>query len=1725
MFTRSNKLYWKKQLMVMLGFAVVVSGLPAVFAPQTVNAVGVVPAPGGVDVGLISWVDGEKSINITDRTENMIVTSLADLREGRTWNGGGKYLTNAVNFNGGLQFPGPGLYQITHFETTDSAREIYSVQVNEASPSVTDKSFPWEFGSGISTQPSTFYGPTIRTVFGRESRLDINVDNDLKNATMMNIWSAPNDWRLSLNGVKKHSESSNTPNFTSRTSPKPYYYIGAGHNSVFNGRISEVILYNRKLESVERQKVNSYLALKYGLTLKDEDGQPTDYVDSIGNSMWSKQDIGDYTYRITGIGKDTASGLEQRQSKSVDSGALVTIALGNELAPSNAKATPFPADVDKTFLTFSDNNNSTDYQLSNNEEPRTGHKLKKMDRVFKTQKSGNWPGGNVTLKLEVTPDTDAPVYNYYLLTSSDGVTFNNPSVDLKLNDKNEVTLNSENLQYFTFAKVYKEDLKTLVEGLLPYEAEHYTADSWNAFDTSKTKAEEILAKGDASQEEVDNAHDALQTGIKGLTLKTPKTAILDVAAKTITIPFNYDATLSASKDGFILKIDGQEPAVDISNITFDPASKSLTIALPANISLNEDSKVTVDYQATNENVKGPYDKAVKDFTLVAETPFAAALTIAQPAGSIVSAPQPLISGKVEPNSTVNIVIKGKDGNPVAGAGGTATVDAQGNWTYTPGVVLPNGVYKIEATATKPGQTVTKTKDLGIVDKSTLQAKVTDAGSLHEVDYIPDSWAALQTQLTAAQAVLNNTNAMPDDVANALDALTTAINNLVKKSSKLVTAALSGKEVTLTFDRDVTVNNLNGLTVTVGGQAVTLTPANVQADPADPTKVIVTLPQNPNGSQVLVSYQPADPATGGLQGTNGKPVESFASVEAIDPFTAAFIIKQPAGTVVPVSQLTISGKVESGSSVDIVINDKNGNPVANAGGSAIVDGSGNWSFATPIVLANGDYTIVATATKSGGKSAVRTKAITVNEGAPAVSITEPSSSRVSVAKPEFKGTADAGSTVTVAIKDKHGNVVGTPTVTVNAYGAWNFTPDSDLVDGNYTFEVTATKDGKSTQVAKTVAVDTSLPALTITEPSGNTVSVSKPEFKGTADAGSTVTVTIKDKDGNIVGTPTVTVNVYGAWSFTPDHELADGNYTIEVTSTKDGKSTQVTKTVTVAATTNESKLTGLQLKSWYGTPIVVSPAFNGSTTKYAASVTNNVYSMTVSPTALEPGAKIEVSVNNGPWQQVANGAASGNLPLNVGMNTIVVKVTDAKGHVTEYTLTITRESSDSGDSDSSSGGSTTTPSTSTGSSSSGASTTPNGSGIETSVNGKDDTFATGKESTSGDRKVTSVQVDLDKLNKALSQGNGQKLAIRSSKDGDMKVNGLTAGAVKQLADKGTSLEISNPLAIYPVPGGKMDLSAVSKQLGNAALGDIAVHIDIARASDTLINNAKNKATAEGYELLVTPVDLDMTFSHDGKMVRVGQLNGYAEKYIALPEGIDPNRITTGVIINPDGSVFHVPTVVTKINSRYYALIKDLRSQGSYSVIWNPQDFDDVKSHWGKTDVNNIAARLDLAGTGNNTFTPDRNVTRSEFSEIVVAGLGLKRQNAPQNKFPDVSDSAWYRSSVAIANEFDIVRGYEDGSFYGDRQITREQGMAMIARAYKLIETKAALSQEQTDSLLAKYEDAKKVSAWAREDIALMIEAGIVQGNGPQLLSPQSNMTRAEVTALIARLLKTTNLIDK
>jgi uncharacterized delta-60 repeat protein len=88
----------------------------------------------------------------------------------------------------------------------------------------------------------------------------------------------------------------------------------------------------------------------------------------------------------------------------------------------------------------------------------------------------------------------------------------------------------------------------------------------------------------------------------------------------------------------------------------------------------------------------------------------------------------------------------------------------------------------------------------------------------------------------------------------------------------------------------------------------------------------------------------------------------------------------------------------------------------------------------------------------------------------------------------------------------------------------------------------------------------------------------------------------------------------------------------------------------------------------GTP---TPAFSAGTLSYASTVPNATTGMTVTPAVNGANQSLEVGVNGGTYATVATGTPSGTLALNVGANTIDVRVTASDGTASTYTLTVTR----------------------------------------------------------------------------------------------------------------------------------------------------------------------------------------------------------------------------------------------------------------------------------------------------------------------------------------------------------------------------------------------------------------------------------------------------------------------
>ncbi|MGG7468303.1 beta strand repeat-containing protein [Chryseobacterium arthrosphaerae] len=190
------------------------------------------------------------------------------------------------------------------------------------------------------------------------------------------------------------------------------YYFGrnldaplSGDDDGFTGVIGENIVYSRTLTPIERQKVDSYLAIKYGMTLATS-AAPMNYLNSASstntdNVVWTG--VGNTTFynRVFGIGRDDAGGLDQRISIAADPAAIITLSTDTDFTSQNAPTTTHPAiALDKQFTMMGDNNLSvTAYST-----PITigGKTMNRLPRIWRAQDTGDMGCVNIRMATNVS---------------------------------------------------------------------------------------------------------------------------------------------------------------------------------------------------------------------------------------------------------------------------------------------------------------------------------------------------------------------------------------------------------------------------------------------------------------------------------------------------------------------------------------------------------------------------------------------------------------------------------------------------------------------------------------------------------------------------------------------------------------------------------------------------------------------------------------------------------------------------------------------------------------------------------------------------------------------------------------------------------------------------------------------------------------------------------------------------------------------------------------------------------------------------------------------------------------------------------------------------------------------------------------------------------------------------------------------------------------------------
>jgi hypothetical protein len=415
------------------------------------------------------------------------------------------------------------------------------------------------------------------------------------------------------------------------------------------------------------------------------------------------------------------------------------------------------------------------------------------------------------------------------------------------------------------------------------------------------------------------------------------------------------------------------------------------------------------------------------------------------------------------------------------------------------------------------------------------------------------------------------------------------------------------------------------------------------------------------------------------------------------------------------------------------------------------------------------------------------------------------------------------------------------------------------------------------------------------------------------------------------------------------------------------------------------------------------------------------------------------------------------------------------------------------------------------------------GVDVLVNGKLENAGIAVTSKRDDQTVTTIVVDQKKLeDKLAAEEKGAVVTIPVAAKSDVYIGELNGLMVKNMEGKQAVVEIKTDKVTYTLPAQQINIDAVSDKIGKSvALQDIKVQIEIAAPTADQVKVVEDAAKKGALTLVVPPVEFTVRATYGEKTIEVSAFNAYVHRTIAIPDGVDPNKITTGVVVESDGTVRHVPTKIVMIDGKYYAIINSL-TNSTYSVVWHPLEFSDVANHWAKDAVNDMGSRMVIDGTGDGLFSPDRDITRAEFAAIVVRGLGLKLDHGT-TPFSDVKVTDWYSDAVNTAYEYNLITGFEDGTLRPNDNITREQAMVVLAKAMKVTGLKDKLSVQSADAALRPFGDAAAVSKWALSSIADCVQAGIVTGRNGAALAPKANMTRAEVAMIIQKLLQKSDLI--
>lgn len=182
-------------------------------------------------------------------------------------------------------------------------------------------------------------------------------------------------------------------------------------------------------------------------------------------------------------------------------------------------------------------------------------------------------------------------------------------------------------------------------------------------------------------------------------------------------------------------------------------------------------------------------------------------------------------------------------------------------------------------------------------------------------------------------------------------------------------------------------------------------------------------------------------------------------------------------------------------------------------------------------------------------------------------------------------------------------------------------------------------------------------------------------------------------------------------------------------------------------------------------------------------------------------------------------------------------------------------------------------------------------------------------------------------------------------------------------------------------------------------------------------------------------------------------------------------------------------------------------------------DVAEDHWAYEAVEYCYQHGIVGGISNTEFGRDYSIRRADFMLMLYGAVGRPAVTADCT-FTDVTSDDYYYTALSWGQSVGLASGTGGGAYSPNDPITREQAFTILRQAMPLLGKECPTGSL---TVLERFADKDQIADYAKGHTATLVAQGVVSGKGDGI-DPKGNLTRAEMAALLCKIITYTPITD-